>query len=240
MNDLSNDPRNRIVAEGFDYQAEAYKTCSPHWNPHNVEFDGLLRTLSQFVDLCGVLNVYYKLLLRGKTPDQVGMIAPAYDASLAAHGGTFPASEIDLVHAILGGASEIGELVEVALDMLEGKPADRVNVIEEVGDMRWFLNLALRWADCSDLQCEMTNIDKLHGRHGSAFDIFRDANRDLERERASLKRAPTNAEMFDEDEPCCPPHCCCCDPGDTCCDCGQVVVTHVERKPIGDTPGMDC
>jgi hypothetical protein len=29
----------REVAEGFDYQAEAYKTCSPHWNPQHIEYD---------------------------------------------------------------------------------------------------------------------------------------------------------------------------------------------------------
>jgi hypothetical protein len=61
---------SRVEAEQFDYQAEADKTCSPHWNPENIDLDAFVRTLRQFIDLCGVLNVYYKLLLRGKTPDQ--------------------------------------------------------------------------------------------------------------------------------------------------------------------------
>lgn len=178
---------SRVVAEDFDYQAEADKTCSPHWNPQNVDQDAFVKTLRQFIDLCGVLNIYYKLLLRGKSPEQYSLLQPPEHKSLAAHGGAIPANEIDLVHGILGSATEVGELVEILLDLIEGKPADRVNTIEEVGDMRWFLNRALRWADCTDLECEMTNIDKLHGRHGSAFDIFKDATRDLERERARLE-----------------------------------------------------
>jgi hypothetical protein len=248
---------SRVDAEGFDYQAEAYKTCSPHWNPQHVNRDVLLRLLRQYVDLCGLINIQYKLLLRGKTPDHFNLPMPPENASLAAHGGDIPPNEIDLIHGILGGASEFGELVEVAIDLIEGKPADRVNAIEEVGDMRWFLNLILRWAGCSDLECEMTNVDKLHGRHGSSFDIFRDAHRDLQRERARLEVATDRAIAAedaptlplgphgdeDEGEAPCPPHCCCCRPGDRCCDCGETLPsTHMkrERRPIGDVPGMDC
>lgn len=179
---------SRVNAEGFDYQTEAYKTCSPHWNPQNVGLDDLRRNLVKFVDLCGVLNIYYKMLLRGKSPDQYDMTVPTEGESVGGHGGAIPPNEIDLVHGILGAATEVGELVEVLIDMLDGKKPDRVNAVEEVGDMRWFLNLVLRWAGCTDLQCERLNIDKLHGRHGSAFDIFRDANRDLARERTGLEK----------------------------------------------------
>jgi hypothetical protein len=225
MTDGSTVALTRVDAEGFDYQAEAYKTCSPHWNPQYVNHDALKLALQQFVDLCGVLTVHYKLLLRGKTPEHFNLPMPLECDSLAAHGGSFPSTEIDLVHGILGGISEIGELAEIALDMLNGKAADRVNAIEETGDMRWFLNLVLRWAGCSDLECEMTNIDKLHGRHGSSFDLFRDANRDLERERRRLEAAT------DADEP--PPTLPLGPEGD-------VEPIRVERTPIGDVPGMDC
>lgn len=194
MNEVSRVSRiSRIDAEQFDYQSEADKTCSPHWNPQHVNQEALTNTLRQFIDLCGVMNVYYKLLLRGKTPDQFNLQMPPLNESLAAHGGAIPSGEIDLVHGILGSATEVGELVEILLDLIEGKPADRVNAIEETGDMRWFLNRVLRWADCSDFQCEQTNIDKLHGRHGTAFDIFKDANRDLQRERARLEQATDDA-----------------------------------------------
>jgi hypothetical protein len=201
MNDMSRiGAMSRVVAEGFDYQREADKTCSIEWNPQHVDYDAFLKTLSQFVDLCGVLNVYKKLLFRGKTPRDVGLPEPSYSKTLAAHGGAIPPAEIDLVHGIIGSATEVGELAEILLDLLEGKAADRVNAIEEAGDIRWYLNRVLRWADCSDLQCEMTNIDKLHGRHGSSFDVFRDANRDLERERARLEQS-VDRNISDERAP---------------------------------------
>lgn len=228
MNDVSRiGALTRVEAEGFDYQAEADKTCSPHWNPQNVEFYAFRRTLVQFIDLCGVLNVYYKIMLRGKTPEDFNMKPPAESLSLAGYGGTIPANEIDLVHGILGSATEVGELAEILLDLVDGKPADRVNAIEEVGDMRWFLNRVLRWAGSTDLQCEMGNIDKLHGRHGSSFNVFRDANRDLERERERLEIA-VDRNIADE-APTLPlgPE-------------GDEEPQRFERRPIGDVPGMDA
>jgi hypothetical protein len=208
MNDMSRvGALTRVEAERFDYQAEADKTCSIEWNPQHVHYRNFHLCVQQFVDLCGVMNVYKKLLFRGKTPADVGLPMPEQCDSLAGYGGAFPATEIDLVHGIIGAVTEVGELAEILLDMLDGKPADRVNAIEETGDIRWYLNRVLRWADCSDLQCEMTNIDKLHGRHGSSFDVFRDANRDLERERARLE-ASVDRSIADETAPTLPlgPH----------------------------------
>lgn len=179
----------RVEAEGFDYQAEADKTNSPVWNPQNVIFQNFRNNVDTFVQLAGVLNIYKKLLFRGKTPAELDMPQPEENESLAAYGGAIPANEIDLVHGILGAMTEVGELAEVLLDMLDGKAPDRVNVVEEVGDQRWYLNRCLRWAGVTDEQCERINVDKLHGRHGSAFDIFRDANRDLDAERVGLERA---------------------------------------------------
>jgi hypothetical protein len=68
----------------------------------------------------------------------------------------------------------------------------------------------------------------LHGRHGSSFDVFRDANRDLERERARLELS-VDRNIADETAPTLPlgPE-------------GDEEPEHFERRPIGDVPGMDC
>lgn len=211
----------RVEAEGFDYQAEADKTCTIHWNPQYVNFDDFRRNVQAFVELAGVLNLYKKLLFRGRTPEELHMQTPDESASMAAHGGCIPPNEIDLVHGILGTMTETGELAEVLLDMLDGRLPDRVNAIEEVGDNRWYLNRILRWADCTDEQCERVNIDKLHGRHGETFNTLRDRDRDLNAERARLeegaadKPAPIKRRFFGQTEA-------------------------VERRPIGDVPGMDA
>lgn len=180
---------SRVLAEDFDYQAEADKTCTVHWNPQNVNVEDFRRTLKHVVELAAIVNLYKKLLFRGVDPGAIHMRVPEFSESLAGNGGHIPGNEIDLVHGVVGVVTEAGEAAEILLDLLEGKPADRVNAIEESGDLRWYVNRILRWADCTDLQCEMTNIDKLHGRHGSTFDVFRDANRDLQRERERLAAA---------------------------------------------------
>lgn len=185
---------SRIEGEGFDYQAEADATCSTHWNPQNVILEDFHRTLKQFVELASILNLYKKLLFRGVEPGAINMPQPAPGESMADHGCAIPFDMIDLVHGILGDATESGETAAILLDVLGGYQPDRVNVIEECGDKRWYINRMLRWAGATDLQCEMTNIDKLHGRHGSSFDVFRDANRNLERERQRLEEAAAEAK----------------------------------------------
>lgn len=181
----------RSEAESFDYQAEADKTCSVHWNPQNVDFAAFRNCLKQFVELASILNLYKKLLFRGVEPGSINMPVPPHESSLAGNGGHIAFDLIDLVHGIIGDATESGETVEILLDILDGKVPDRVNVVEECGDKRWYINRMLRWAECTDLQCERINIDKLHGRHGTAFDIFRDAHRDLTAERARLEQGAT-------------------------------------------------
>ena len=180
----------RVEAEGFDYQAEADATCSIHWNPQNVHFDDFRNVVKQMVELGGVLNLYKKLLFRGKTPDELNMRQPDESASLAGNGGHIMGFDIDLVHGIVGLCTETGEAAEVLLDLLDGKVPDRVNVVEEAGDCRWYINRMLRWAGVTDEQCERANIDKLHGRGFAAgFDMFADSNRDLDAERARLEAA---------------------------------------------------
>lgn len=214
----------RAVVEQFDYQAEADKTCSIHFNPQNVNLEDFRRVLKQFVGLANILNLYKKLLFRGVEPSAINMPEVEYGDSLAGDGGHIAFDLIDLVHGIIGDATESGETVEILLDILDGKLPDRVNVVEEAGDKRWYINRMLRWADVTDLECERINIDKLHGRHGSAFDIFKDANRDLQAERAKLEEAVevkptkgTQRRFF-----------------------GQPCDEAVERRPIGDIEGTDA
>jgi hypothetical protein len=215
----------REDTSGFDYMAEADKTNSIVWNPQYVDHAAFVGCLRQFVELANVLDVFKKLLFRGRTPEQMNMRVPDESASLAGNGGHVPAFEIDLVHGILGGATEAGEAAEILLDLLEGKRPDRVNVIEEAGDRLWYINRELRWAGVTFEDAMRINVDKLHGRHGTAFDVFRDANRDLEAERSRLEAGavPAPADVL----PTLPlgPH------GDE---------EPFVRCPIGDCEGMNC
>ncbi len=175
----------------FDYQAEADKTCSIEWGPHNVNLGNFLKTLAAFAETASTLNLYKKLLFRGKTPEQLGMSQPTPKNSLE---GFIDAEDIDLVHGLLGIATEAGECVEILRDtVLKVRKPDKLNAVEECGDLRWYINRVLRWADVTDEDCERANIAKLHGR-GFQFGFNKDAdsNRDLDNERSILGEHLTN------------------------------------------------
>lgn len=178
--------------DDFDYMAEADKTCSIVYNPQYVNRDNFVKTLSLIVELCGVLNLSKKLLFRGRTPADVGLVEPRLHESLAVEfdqNNPMP-GEVDILHGLVGAITEAGEMAEVLLNRIEGGTFDRVNVLEEAGDEMWYIVRMLRGLGTDLPTLFRSNIDKLHGRHGEAFDVFRDANRDLAAERARLETAP--------------------------------------------------
>jgi hypothetical protein len=193
---------NRITAEGFDYQGEADKTCSIEWGAHKVNRADFLGQLRVFAVTAQILNLYKKLLFRGKLPEDVGLLQPSNTASLL---DFIPDADVDLVHGIVGIATEAGEAVEILIAMIEGTAPDRVNAVEEVGDLRWYMNRVLRWANVTDEECERANIAKLHGRgFAFGFNAQADSNRDLQAERAILESAtlpgivePRTSDMSD-------------------------------------------
>ncbi len=103
--------------------------------------------------------------------------------------GKIDARMANLIHGILGDATETGELLDALIKHLEApessKP-DYVNIAEEVGDKLWYL---ARIADACGTTLEdiaKANLAKLHARYGDKFDAFLANNRDLVSERAVL------------------------------------------------------
>lgn len=181
----------------FDYMAEADKTCSIVYNPQFVDRDDFVNVLTSIAGFCEDLNMYKKLLFRGKTPEDLEFPRPLLANSLAVEfdpNNPMP-GEVDLLHGIVGAITEAGELAEVLLHRIETNSFDRVNVLEEGGDISWYLVRILRGLGIDMETMHKANIDKLHGRHGEAFDVFRDANRNLATERAKLEEAA--APLFD-------------------------------------------
>ncbi len=172
--------------ERFDYMAAADATCSVHWRPEQVNLADFRQTLVMVVDFANTMNIFKKLLFRGRTPEDMNLPMPAHSQSML---GYIDLAEVDIVHGIVGVITEAGECAEILLAMLEGMKPDRVNAVEESGDLLWYINRILRWSKVSFDDTMRANIEKLHGRHGAAFDIFRDANRDLQRERNQIEGA---------------------------------------------------
>lgn len=197
------------VRHGFDYMVECDKTCSTVFRPEQVEVMDMRHVLMGVKGFAEDLNLIKKLLFRGKTREELNFpaaekptVGDLIDA-LSREGKWSPA-DIDVLHGAVGVITEAGEVAEYLLTFLEGKPFDKVNVLEESGDLGWYIVRSLRGIGVSRDVCDTTNIDKLRGRHGEAFDVFRDANRDLAAEHGKLEdaynSAAPDAPLFDNVE----------------------------------------
>lgn len=102
-------------------------------------------------------------------------------------------SHVQLVHATLGLVTESGELADVIKrQAIYGKEVDVQNVIEELGDVLWYVALACRAVDVSMEQVMAGNIAKLSARYPDKFKEQDALNRDTVAEMASMDKAVHN------------------------------------------------
>lgn len=104
--------------------------------------------------------------------------------------------DVRLLHAALGMQTESGEFIEGILPTLFGRPLDKVNLLEELGDASWYGDIALDALGYSREQCNFTNIkkltDKKAGRYQKgAFDPNAAVARDVTAERDLLEEGAT-------------------------------------------------
>ena len=116
----------------------------------------------------------------------------------------FTDEAIRTLHMSMGVCTEGGELLDAVKKMLfYGKKLDRTNVIEEMGDVLWYLAGLCRLLDVSFEEVMAINDAKLELRYGPAFTTDKAINRDLVAERALLQGdCETPADMDDDDDLC--------------------------------------
>lgn len=111
------------------------------------------------------LSEFQKLAARTlPLPGEQKFFGPA-----SANPDTFRAYDrnVDLLHALLGLAGEVGELIDpVKKAMFYGKPLDVENITEETGDLLWYIAGPLCRALGADLgQIAAANVAKLRERY---------------------------------------------------------------------------
>lgn len=95
---------------------------------------------------------------------------------------------INMLHACIGISTESGEILDaVKKTIFYGKPFDKVNLAEELGDVLWYVALALREIDMSFEDVMQMNINKLQKRFPEKFTEENALQRDLFTERAQLE-----------------------------------------------------
>lgn len=97
--------------------------------------------------------------------------------------------EEDSIHMLLGLASEVGELQDAYKKHLAyGKDLDIVNVLEEIGDIKWYISNFCTVLGVKESDVERLNIEKLKQRYPDKFTNECANVRDLEAERKILEK----------------------------------------------------
>ncbi len=93
-----------------------------------------------------------------------------------------------LTHYALGVCTEAGELAhEAKAHIAYGKDLDRTAVLEEMGDLCWYMANLMRLMDSSWEEVWEINIKKLKARYPDGFEKARALHRNLEKERNILE-----------------------------------------------------
>ena len=102
----------------------------------------------------------------------------------------------DVLHALLGIGTEAGELQDMLKKhLMYGKAFDRTNLVEECGDLLWYIAFALKTVNVTMSDCMERNIKKLQVRYPQKFTTENALNRNLEQEaRVLAPSAPAKPE----------------------------------------------
>lgn len=95
---------------------------------------------------------------------------------------------IRLLHAAIGLATESGEIQDqLKKAIFYGKPLDKVNLAEELGDVFWYMAIMSDALGVSFAEIMDKNIAKLKARYGAKFTENAALNRDIPAERKILE-----------------------------------------------------
>lgn len=95
---------------------------------------------------------------------------------------------IRLLHASIGLQTESGEIADaLKRHIFYGKELDKVNIVEEAGDLLWYVSVALSSVGSSFDEAMEKNIAKLKARYGDKFSEEAAVERDLGKERSVLE-----------------------------------------------------
>lgn len=179
-------------AKTFDYIKEAHVTASGSYHGDRVSLGYFRETIAEAVAALVKLDAIKKTLFYGR---DCGVPAPGDNTATLAKLPEWisdrpedDAAAVNVIHAIIGKATEAGELLEALSATAEGAVFDDVNALEEVGDGFWYDALLLRAIGSNFGEAQAVNIAKLRKRFPQKFTEHDANNRDLFEERKILEQ----------------------------------------------------
>lgn len=200
------------------YSANVGARCSKDFHIRNINVRVLALMLTEFAQKADGLDHLKKALYYDKVSvllaqecmvqDMINGEERRDDVGTYIQGGYFgnedgeelpiilTEQEYQILHAIIGVATEAGELVCSFIQGLSGVQKgetarddmlDHVNLREEAGDVLWYVQLLLNKIGSSIPECMTVNDRKLEARYGPTFNKEGAINRDLDAERKELE-----------------------------------------------------
>lgn len=166
------------MSRQFDYLIESKRTLSDKFYGKEVKANHVRQLLISFSNSAFLLDKVKKGVFYGK---EIELLPKG-----KFHFG-YAEDEKDIFHAIIGIATEAGELAEAYLKAWDDGKVDVVNLCEEIGDVFWYAAIIAREAGVSFEDIQRNNIEKLAKRFPDKFTEFNANNRDLAGEREILE-----------------------------------------------------
>jgi len=95
--------------------------------------------------------------------------------------------ELDLLHMAVGISDEAGEVLGQAKKaFFQGHPWKKDKVIEEVGDLLFYLNRFIHLHGVTLSECIEANVVKLNARYPNGWDPDKSLNRDTSNEQVAV------------------------------------------------------
>lgn len=184
----------KSLAKPFNYIEEAHVTASGSYHGDRVSLAYFRKTVAEAVAILNKLDAIKKTIFYGREMD-----VPVPEGNAATldklpiwisdkNTPEFDARAVNIIHAIIGKATESGELLEALSATAEGVPFDKFNAREEIGDGFWYDALLLRAIGSNFNEAQAINIAKLRKRFPNKFTEYDANNRDLIEERKILEK----------------------------------------------------
>lgn len=186
----------------MSYIDEANQTKSDQFHGDIVSYGYFITVLQQCATKLAELDAIKKALFYGKDGEEDVAVDCDMMPNLVAKNRQ---QGIDLMHGIIGKATEAGELLEALLDCFkaDGQGIDKINVMEELGDGQWYDAVLAKALGFTFEEVQKINIDKLRARYPQKFTELDAQNRDLVEERTVLEGGVHNANHrnYDRQQP---------------------------------------
>lgn len=162
---------NKITDTGavFNPETTAAETKSSAFYGERVPRDDLMDALATFNAAAARLDTMKKALFYGREyKGRLNISGESIPDCVFTPQTVFPGNEThgrDMIHCIIGKATEAGELCELLFaSLLDHQPVDTVGYAEEIGDSRWYDRIGLPVVNLTGRSADQMNYLKLSAK----------------------------------------------------------------------------